>query len=97
MDKDYIMVTDWDLVEKDNFYLTKDWEENGGKENVEEARKLQKENKLFYGYVVEAKNYALYYQLDANEIFVDQDGNEILSGESQVIGNDHKHREEYEF
>jgi len=92
---DLIMATNWDLVEEDNFYLTKDWEENGGKENVEEARKLQKERNLFYGYIVEAKNYAIYNQMDSTEIFINEDGERILTGESQVIDSDYKHREEF--
>ncbi|GAI15739.1 unnamed protein product [marine sediment metagenome] len=92
-----IMVTDWEKVDKDDFYLTEEWEENGGKENVENARRLQQEGNLFEAYIVPAVSYAIYQQMDAGHIFIDEDGNEILSCESAIINNSHKHREEYSY
>lgn len=94
---EYIMVTDWEEIDKDDSYLTEEWEENGGKENVENARRLQQEGNLFEAYIVPAVHYAIYRQMDAGHIFIDGDDNEILSCESEVIGNQHKHREEYSY
>jgi hypothetical protein len=93
---DYIMVTDWDAVEKDDFYLSKEWEENGGKENVRRARKLQKEGNLFIAYVVLAVHYCVFRQMDAHQIFIDKDGEEVLPCENVIIDDNHKHVEEYQ-
>lgn len=99
MDSDYILVTNWEKVDKDEFYLNNEW----GKSNydrldeVKQARKLQKEGHLFYGYICKAKDYALYYQLDANMVLINGDCDVIVEGESHVIGNDHTHREEYTY
>jgi len=87
-----ILVTDWEKVEKDDFYLTDDWK----KENDNtEARELQKEGKLYVAYIVNAVSYAIYTQMDADQVFIDNDGEVILHCESAVIGNNHEHREEY--
>jgi hypothetical protein len=93
-----ILVTDWDKVESDNFYLTDDWsDKTGDYDNIQTARGLLNEGKLYVGYIVDAKNYAIYYQLDANEVLIDQDANVIVHCESSVISNDHKHREEFNY
>lgn len=90
-----ILVTDWDAVDSGDFLLSDEWIENTDEETMKEARELQKRNKLFYGYIVDAKNYAIYYQMDANEVLINDDGDVIIHGESHVIGNEHKHKEEY--
>lgn len=99
MNNNYILVSNWDEVEKDNFYLSNKWGKDsyGRLDEVKQGRKLQKEGELYYGYIVDAKNYAIYYQLDANEVLINGDGEVIIQGESQVIDNDHKHQEEYNY
>lgn len=92
-----ILVTDWEKVEKDDFYLNdKKWSKNEGVDDlVEKAVELQKEGKLYVAYIVNAVRYAVYTQVDANQVFIDSDGYVVLNCESAVIENNHKHREEY--
>ncbi len=90
---DYVMVTDWEEVDPNDFYLSKEWEESKGQRK--KLKKMAEEHKLFIGYVVSAQNYVIYSQMDAHQIFIDEDGTELLSCESVVIGNDHEHREAY--
>lgn len=92
-----VLVTNWEPVEKDDFYLSKAWGENGGKENVRRARKLQKEGNLFEAYIVPALSYVQYVQMDASQVFIDREGNEILSCESAIIGNKHETKWEYKY
>ena len=95
---DYIMVTDWELVDRDNFYLTsKEWAKDRGKENVKRAKELQADNDLYVGYVVSAVNYAIYKTMDARRIFIDSNSNEILSCESEIINSPMGHAEEYSY
>ena len=93
---DLILVSSWEQVELDSFYLTKEWD-NEDEDTKKEARQLAKEGKLYYGYIVRAKDYAIYCQMDADEVFIDGDGNVIISAESQVIDNEHTHKEEYNY
>lgn len=93
-DQDLIVVTDWEAVEKDDFYLSKDWVENNP-ESVKQARKLQKEGKLFVAYIVSAVSYCIYKQMDSNQIFIDEDGNEIMHCETAIIGDEHQDRWAY--
>lgn len=95
-DETLIVVTNWDKVDKDDFYLSKEWEDNAGKENIRLARKLQRAGELFYAWVVPASHYVLYSQMDASEIMINSDGDEIISGESAVIDNKHSDKWEYE-
>jgi hypothetical protein len=92
-----ILVTDWEKVENDDFYLNdKKWSKNEGVDDlVEKAVELQKEGKLYVAYIVNAVNYAIYTQMDADQVFIDNDGYVVLNCESAVIENNHKHREEY--
>ena len=91
-----IMVTDWEKAEKDDFYLTKDWEKEVGKDNIRIAKKLQKEGGLYIAYIVNAKDYCLYGQIDSDQIFIDISGNEILRCETQVIGTDFEDKFPYD-
>lgn len=93
MENNLIIVTDWEKVEADDYYLSKEWAEHTG-EDLKEARKLQKQGELYVGYLVDAKNYAIYWQMDADMVLIDSDCNIIVFGESHVIGNNHEHREE---
>jgi len=92
-----ILVTNWEKVEDDSFYLTDKWIENGDKEAIEKARELQKESSLYEAYIVDAKNYAIYSQMDADQVFIDSDDNIILHCESAVINNNHEHRIEADY
>jgi hypothetical protein len=83
-----IIVTDWEKVKKDDWYLSKEWEETG--EDCKRARELQKEGRLFIGYMVDAKNYAIYGEMDSQEVFIDDDGYIVIYCESVVINNRHK-------
>ena len=82
-----IIVTNWEKVKKDDFYLSKDWEEDYPEE-VKRARELQVRTNLYIAYRVPAVSYALYSQMDAEPIFINHDGDFILRGENEVIGND---------
>lgn len=95
---DYVMVTDWDKVDADDFYLTdKQWAENLHPDNLRQAKAMQADGKLYIGYVVAAVNYVIYHQMDARQIFINEDGDEIMSCEGEVIGNSHKEHFEYSF
>jgi hypothetical protein len=96
---DLIVVTNHEPVDKEEFYLSNEWGKNayGRLDEVKQARKLQKEGKLYHAYVVRAKDYALYWQMDADEIFIDDNDDEVLRAESSVIGNEHSHKWEYEY
>ena len=92
-----ILVSDWEKVEKDDFYLSDEWKEREGDLEVDKARDLQKENNLYAAYIVDAKNYALYSQMDADQVFINNDNDIILRCESCIINNNHKHRIEYDY
>ena len=92
-----IIVTDWEKVDEDDFYLTKEWEENGGKDEVKQAKRLQKEGNLYVAFVVDAKKYATYRQMDADQVFITNDSDIILTCESSIINNGMKHAEEYDY
>jgi len=93
---DIIVCTNYEKVDKDDFYLSKDWEEEAGKENLKRARKLQKKGNLFIAYKVPAKSLCLYQQMDANQIFINFSGETIIQCETVVIGNEFTDKWEYE-
>ena len=93
-----IVVTDWEETEHDNFYLTEEWLKNYG-HSQKEARALRKRAKngeLCDAWLVRASHYAIYSQMDAQFIIIDKDGNRVVSGESDVIGNEHNEAWEFE-
>jgi len=94
---DYVMVTDWEEVDADDFYLSEDWAENVGEETLTRAKELQANGSLYIGYVVQAVNYIVYKQMDSGQIFIDEDGNEIMSCEGAIIENKHKDQFEYSY
>ncbi len=67
---DMVLVTDWAKVEADDFYLSSDWDDDA--DQKKEAIKLQAEGNLYKAYIVSAKNYCIYAQMDAAQIFIDQ-------------------------
>lgn len=89
--KEYVIVTNWEEVETDNFYLTdKGWAKNIDKETMERAKKLQAEGHLYYGYVVSAVVFLTYKQMDAGEVFINEDGECIMECEGEVIDNEYE-------
>lgn len=92
-----ILVSDWEKVDKDDFYLTDNWKENEDIDNIKRARKLQKENNLYIGYIVDAKQYAIYSQMDAEQVLINSDGDVIIHCESEVIDDKHKFVIDYEY
>lgn len=94
---DYVMVTDWEEVNADDFYLSEDWAKNINSETLQQAKELQAIGELYFGYTVSAVNYVIYHQMDAGQIFIDSQGNEIMSCESAIIGNKHQDQFEYSY
>ena len=87
-----IIVTDYDKVSSDDFYLTDaKWIKDNGIEDIEELRKMAKDGELYYGYEVDAENYAIYSQMDSGQVFIDGDDGVRMICEGEVIGNKHKH------
>lgn len=90
---DMILVTDWEEVEPDEFYLEDQWlVDNFGytKKEAHELREMAKNKELFIGYVVPAKSYAIYMQMDAQQVFIDKNREIRVHCESDVIGNEHE-------
>jgi hypothetical protein len=85
--RDFIIVTDMDPVEKDDFYLSREWEEHTDKPTMRKARKLQREGKLFVAFRAAALSYALYHQMDAEQIFIDDEKNKVMVCKSEIISD----------
>ena len=97
--EDMLIVTNWDKVDPSDFYLTKVWFNAQGIEKAERAklRRMAKDGELFEAFEVPAVSYALYVQMDAHQIFIDHEGNHMLSCESAVIDRDHQDKWEMEY
>lgn len=93
---EYVMVTDWERIDADDFYLTDEWAENLHPDNLRQAKALQVDGQLYIGYVVPAVHYAIYNQMDARQILIDEYGDEVMSCEGVVIGNSHQKAFEYD-
>ena len=90
-----ILVSNWEQVDKDDFYLTDEWKKRVDEEDTKtiiQARDLQRNGKLFIAYIVDAKNYAIYRHMDADQVFINSDSDIILHCESAIIDNKHDHR-----
>jgi len=85
-----IVVTDFEQVLEDDFYLSDEWAENCSIDNIAKLREMAKDGELFIAYVVDAKNYAIYRQIGASQIFINSDNDEVMSCESAIIGDKHK-------
>ncbi len=94
---DLIIVTNHEVVPEDDFYLSDEWLINGGEENIKKARELAKEKQLYYAYEVPAKSYALYHQMDASQILIDDNDDTIVICESAVIDNEYSSKWEAEY
>ena len=90
-----IIVSDWEKVQPHDFYLSSKWEKQEDMKRIKEARRLQKEGQLYIAYVVDAKNYAVYRDMDSQQVFMNKDGDIVLNCETAIIGNSHEFRSEY--
>ena len=100
MSEDLIAVTNWEKVEEADFYLSNDWLKDSmgyDDEQIKQIKDKSKNGELYIAYIVQAKNYAIYFQMDAHQIIVDEDFNEIVSCEGCVISNNHKKRIEWSY
>lgn len=95
--KDLIIVTNWEKVDKDDYYLSDNWASHEDMENIQEARKLQKKGLLYVAYIIFAVDYAIFSQMDADQVFVNNECDIILHCETAIISNDHEHRQKFEF
>jgi len=96
MDK-YVLVTDWDVVDADDFYLTDEkWLDKYDVESIEHMKKLQAEGNLYEAFIVSALNYCIYSQMDSTKVFIDRDQTEIMTCEGEVIGDKHEAAFEYD-
>jgi len=85
-----VIVSDFEKVPEDDFYLIdKNWAKNNPEEQ-QQCQKLAKEGNLYYGYEVSAQNYVIYKQMDSMMVLIDNDNNIIMFCESCVISNQHK-------
>ena len=96
----YIIVTNWERVSEDEFYLSDEWLGKSLDLEQGEAQKIReqaKNNELSYAYIVPALSYALYWQMDAQQVFVDPDFNVVVTGESSVIDTNWSYKQEYDY
>lgn len=54
-----VIVTNWEVVDKNNYYLTTDWAQNCEPNQLKKAKKLAKEGKLYKAYEVSAVKYCI--------------------------------------
>lgn len=92
------MVTDWEKPNELDYYFTDEWMKREGKdeEEIEAIRRHYNEGDLYEAYIVKALDYCVYYQMDADKVFIDGDMNVLLQAETAIIGNNHDKRIEYE-
>lgn len=95
---DYVMVTDWETVDAEDFYLTDElWTKHIDPERLARAKELQAEGNLYVAYTVPAVCYVIFRQMGASQIFIDADASEIMSCGGAVIGCTHKEHFEYSY
>jgi len=96
----YLLVTDYEKVNPNAFYLTDWWLEKGTncccEMTPQQIRDMAKRGELFEAFIVSAASYDLYPRTDSQMVYIDRDSNVIVHCEPSIIENGHKHREEYE-
>ena len=99
MQKDYVLATSWVKVDKEDFYLSDEWTKKEGveEEDIKKIKSLQKEGKLYEAYIVGALEYCIYYQMDADKVYINDDMDVVLRCESYVTMNDHIKVIEYNY
>lgn len=83
--EEYIIVSNWEQVDADDFYLSDDWAKSEGEDEVAKAKALQEDERLYVAYIVGAVNFAIYRQMDADKVFINAEGDVILHCESGII------------
>lgn len=94
---EFICVTDWEKVESGDFYLTDGWADIIGsdKDKFDKLRQQSKDGELYFAYIVRATDFCIYYQMDADQIIVDCDQNELVQCETAVIDTEKQEVWEY--
>ena len=87
---DYVVVTDNECVDVDDFYLTdEDWVKERA-DDIDELRQLAENGALYVAYVVPALHYSIYKQMDAEQVFINGEKDIVMRCEFAVIGNEHE-------
>lgn len=92
---DMLLVTNWEEVDPDDFYLTDDWLikcQGLTKNEARKLRKLAREKGLSIGYEVPATSFAIYVQMDAHQVLINDDGDVLVNCESEVIDTDFREK-----
>ena len=93
MAEDMIVVTDWDEVDEDDFYLSNEWlDEIGSKSRQKALKKMARDGGLFEAFEVSALSYVIYKQMDSRQVFINENSEVELICEGCVIGDTHKDR-----
>jgi len=88
-----IIVTDWEKVDVDDFYLSDEWiSEIGNKKRQKELKEMAKNDNLFEAFLVDGSNYAIFKQMDSQKVFINSDKETMLHCESAVIDNSHEEK-----
>ena len=76
---DMIIVTEWEKIKPNNFYLTnRNWLAEKEADVVKKAVELQKQGGLFFAYLCEAVDFCVYDRLTATEVFINKDCEVIM-------------------
>lgn len=94
--ENYILATDWELVEKDDFYLSDDWKEED-KDTKEKAKKLAGFERLYRAYICNPVSYCVSNQIDANEVYINNDFDIIIRCETTIINTNMQKCIEYNY
>jgi len=93
------MVTDYEKVSPDDFYLTDEWLDDSNSVwdmSSQQIRDMAKSGELFEAFIVSALAYCTYQQMDSQMVYIDADNNVIVHCESEIIGNRHESCEKYD-
>ena len=80
---DKIIITNWDNVDKNDFYLSERWVDN--QKQRKKLRKMAKNNELYQGYLVYAVHYCIYHSADCLQVFIDEQWNVLLECEVHPV------------
>ena len=76
---DKIIITDWDCVDKEDFYLSEKWISK--QRHRKRLRRMAKNGRLYHAYLVYAVHYCIYHASDCLQVFIDDDWNVLLECE----------------
>lgn len=101
MDDKYIIVSNYEKADVDDFYLSDEWlgkEQDLTQEEAQKIRNEAKEGRLYEAYIVKALDFAIYWQMDAQKVIIGSDLDDVrVWCESSVIGTDFTYKQEYTF